>query len=186
MHKLPVYEIFIDGKPRKIDLKRIEDCSFNVKMDGKDFKVNLMTDTPDMEKFSINIDDEAYRVHLPKISREKRFSVSVEGAAFQVEVKIPITRRVSTFPRQIPTRPMKRDRALKHVSEGSVTAPMTGRILSVMVKERDRVKTGQVLCVLEAMKMENEITTPKAGTIQEVFVSEGSPASEGETLFVVG
>jgi biotin carboxyl carrier protein len=62
---------------------------------------------------------------------------------------------------------------------------MMGKIISVMVKKGDHVKAGQIVCVLEAMKMENEITTPNAGTVQEVCVFEGSSVSEGETLFVV-
>jgi glutaconyl-CoA decarboxylase len=47
------------------------------------------------------------------------------------------------------------------------------------------VKLGEVLCVLEAMKMENEITAPKAGTIQEVRASEGMPVNEGTILVVI-
>jgi biotin carboxyl carrier protein len=62
---------------------------------------------------------------------------------------------------------------------------MTGKILSVKVKKGEQVKLGQVICILEAMKMENEITAPKAGTVREVHVSEGSSVSEGEPLFVV-
>jgi len=75
--------------------------------------------------------------------------------------------------------------APKQDAEGAVTAPMMGKIVSVMVKKGDHVKAGQIVCILEAMKMENEITTPKAGTVQEVRVFEGSSVSEGETLFVV-
>jgi biotin carboxyl carrier protein len=80
---------------------------------------------------------------------------------------------------------VRREKASRHVSEGAVTAPMTGRILSIMVKKGEEAKTGQVLCVLEAMKMENEITSPKNGNVQEVYVSEGSPVSEGEILFMI-
>jgi biotin carboxyl carrier protein len=69
--------------------------------------------------------------------------------------------------------------------EGAVTAPMTGKIVKVKVKKGDQVKAGQVLCVVEAMKMENEISAPRAGTIQEVNVAEGTPVNEGETLFVI-
>jgi biotin carboxyl carrier protein len=71
-------------------------------------------------------------------------------------------------------------------SEGAVTAPMTGKIVRVQVKMGDVVKQNQVLCVIEAMKMENEITAPKAGTVQKVSVSAGSPVNEGDVLVVVG
>jgi biotin carboxyl carrier protein len=63
---------------------------------------------------------------------------------------------------------------------------MTGKIVAVRVKKGEQVKAHQVLCVVEAMKMENEILAPKAGTIKEVNVSEGSPVSEGEPLFIIG
>ena len=63
---------------------------------------------------------------------------------------------------------------------------MTGTIVSVKVKKRDSVKASQVLCVIEAMKMENEIGAPRAGVVQEVNVAEGSSVSEGDVLFVVG
>ena len=46
--------------------------------------------------------------------------------------------------------------------EGAVTAPMTGKIVKVKVKKGDQVKASQVLCVIEAMKMENEISAPKS------------------------
>jgi glutaconyl-CoA decarboxylase len=62
---------------------------------------------------------------------------------------------------------------------------MTGKILSVKVKKGDQVKAGQVVCVIEAMKMENEIAAPKAGTVREVHVSAGSSVNEGEALVVV-
>ncbi|HDI06797.1 MAG TPA: biotin/lipoyl-binding protein [Candidatus Bathyarchaeota archaeon] len=62
---------------------------------------------------------------------------------------------------------------------------MTGKIVSVKVKEGDSVKRGDVLCVLEAMKMENEISAPRDGVVREVHVSEGSAVSEGEVLFVI-
>jgi biotin carboxyl carrier protein len=62
---------------------------------------------------------------------------------------------------------------------------MTGKILSVKVKKGDQVKKGETLCILEAMKMENEITTSKAGTVREVYVSEGSSVSEGDSLFII-
>ncbi len=62
---------------------------------------------------------------------------------------------------------------------------MAGKIISVRAKEGDLVKTGTVVCVLEAMKMENEITAMKSGTIQEVKASEGMAVNEGDVLLIV-
>ena len=66
----------------------------------------------------------------------------------------------------------------------AVNAPMPGNILKVNVKTGDAVKAGQVLVVLEAMKMENEIMAPKAGTVTQVLVSKGSSVVTGAPLVV--
>jgi glutaconyl-CoA decarboxylase len=71
------------------------------------------------------------------------------------------------------------------VPEGAVIAPMTGKIVSVKAKKGDAVKRGDVVCILEAMKMENEILAPVEGVVQEVNVSEGSAVSEGDILLII-
>ena len=68
----------------------------------------------------------------------------------------------------------------------AVNAPMPGNILKVNVKTGDAVKAGEVLVVLEAMKMENEIMAPKAGTVTQVLVSKGSTVDTGAPLVVIG
>ena len=68
----------------------------------------------------------------------------------------------------------------------AVSAPMPGTILKVNVTAGQAVKAGDVLCVLEAMKMENDIAAPKDGTVTQVVVSKGASVSTGDALIVIG
>lgn len=79
---------------------------------------------------------------------------------------------------------------LSAATEGTVMseelpAPLAGNIFKVLVVEGEKVQEGDVLLIMEAMKMETEIRAPKSGVIQGVFVKEGSSVAVGETLFKI-
>jgi glutaconyl-CoA decarboxylase len=69
--------------------------------------------------------------------------------------------------------------------EEKVSAPIAGTILSVKVKVGDKVKSGDVLLILEAMKMENNIPSPRDGVVKEVHASEGKTVKYGDLLLVI-
>ena len=68
----------------------------------------------------------------------------------------------------------------------SITCPMPGTIVKVPVKAGQAVKKGDVLCVFEAMKMENEVMAPRDGVVSSVNVNEGATVNSGDVLLVLG
>ena len=70
-------------------------------------------------------------------------------------------------------------------SAAAITAPMPGNINAVKVTSGQTVKEGEVLIILEAMKMENEITAPKAGKVGQIFVQKGATVETGAPLVEV-
>lgn len=66
-----------------------------------------------------------------------------------------------------------------------ITAPMPGKILDIKVNVGDVVAENQVLAVLEAMKLENEIVAPRAGTITAVIATKGAPIDVGQTIVII-
>jgi biotin carboxyl carrier protein len=183
---MSMYEVFVDGKLKRVEVSRIGEAFFTVKVDGEAFTVQVPEGKPIYGRgFQVKVNDKAYTVLLAEISKTKPFTVKVEEVSFQVELRAPPTHSFTpvtqpTFQRLTigPAKP-------KQTVSGTVTAPMTGKIISIKVKKGDHVKAGQVLCILEAMKMENEITAPVAGTVREILVSEGASVNEGDPLFVV-
>ncbi|MDE6561430.1 MAG: biotin/lipoyl-binding protein [Muribaculaceae bacterium] len=69
---------------------------------------------------------------------------------------------------------------------GAVKAPLPGTIMSFKVKEGDTVKPGDTVCVLEAMKMENDVKTSQGGTVQKILVSVGDAVLEGNDIMIIG
>lgn len=121
----------------------------------------------------------------------KKYNVTVNGVVYEVEVEevgavasAPVSAPVAA-PVVAPAAPKAAPApAAKPVATGAVTvkAPMPGNILKVNVKAGDAVKKGDVLCILEAMKMENEICAPADGTVAGVNVSQGATVQTDDVI----
>lgn len=115
----------------------------------------------------------------------KKYKVIVNGAAYEIELEeltgtsAPAAAPVAAAPVAAPAAP-----AAPAAGE-SVNAPIPGTILSINVAAGDAVKAGQVLMILEAMKMENEIMCPKDGVVASVNTTKGSAVDSGALLCVI-
>ena len=67
----------------------------------------------------------------------------------------------------------------------AVVSPMQGTVLAIEVAEGEEVRAGQVLCIVEAMKMENEVHAPRDGTVRELSVAAGEPVTTGQVICVL-
>ncbi len=128
-----------------------------------------------------------------------KYKVTLNGTTYEVEVEkgeailvdeyvaaapAPAAAPVAAAPVAAPAAPAAAPAAT--AAGEQITAPMPGTILSVKVKQGDAVKAGQILVILEAMKMENEIVAPRDGTVAQVVVAQGASVDTGAPLVVLG
>lgn len=112
----------------------------------------------------------------------KRFNITVNGKAYDVAVEEVGVGSAPAAPVQAAAPVAAPTPAAAPAGGTSVKAPMPGNILDVKVNVGDTVSEGQVLMVLEAMKMENDIVAPKAGTVASVNVKKGDSVNRDDLL----
>ena len=120
----------------------------------------------------------------------KRYNITVNGTTYEVLVEEVEGSNSHAPVYSAPVAPVSTPAAPKAAVSGvagmnKVTAPMPGTLLSVNVKAGDAVKRGDVLMILEAMKMENEIMCPCDGTVASINVEKGAAVETGALLCVV-
>lgn len=117
----------------------------------------------------------------------KKYRVNVNGAVYEVEIELIDGSAAPAPVAAAPARAAAPAPRKAAVAGGEkVSAPMPGTILDVRVKEGASVKKGDILFILEAMKMENEIMAPCSGKIASVNTSKGAAVESGALLCVIG
>jgi acetyl-CoA/propionyl-CoA carboxylase biotin carboxyl carrier protein len=109
-------------------------------------------------------------------------SIEVDGRRFEVRVIRPEPAFAELARRR---RERERGRGAAGAGKDAVVSPMQGTVLAVEVAEGDEVEAGQVLCIVEAMKMENEVHAHRAGTVTDLSVAPGQPVKTGQVICVV-
>jgi biotin carboxyl carrier protein len=138
-----------------------------LRIGGREYRAEVKEMTP--ERALVEVDGKQYAVDLVQLGRR-----TVTAGAVRPMAQAPTA---AAIPPPAPARP-----AAVSAGEGGITAPMPGLILSIKAKEGDNVQAGQLLMLMEAMKMENAITAPCNGVVSKIYVREGDPVSEGDLL----
>ena len=124
----------------------------------------------------------------------KKYNVTVNGVTYEVLVEesdsaaAPTAAPAAAPKAAAPKAPAAAPKAAPSGAQGGikVTAPMPGTILKMNVKVGDTIKANDLVCVLEAMKMENEIFAKEGGVVKTVDAPQGSSVNSGDTIITLG
>jgi biotin carboxyl carrier protein len=163
-----MYIAEVNNKKYKIDVEKKGE-KFNLSIDGKKIEAEIIkTNTP--SHFYLLIENKLYNVII-----DNENTLSVDGELF--DLKIEDERIVSL---------MGAKQATKVKEETPICVSMPGLVIDIEVKEGDKVKEGDRLLIVEAMKMQNEIKAPRDGTIKRVIAQKGKTVNSGETVVTIG
>ena len=137
-------------------------------------------------RYRITVDGNTHEVEVGDVSASP-VRVNVDGVEYDIEVPGKPARETASARPPAPPRPSNQPSApasapVPGASANAMTAAMPGRVLSVAVSVGDTVSRGDLVCVIEAMKMEQKIGASRDGIIAAVHVSAGDSVAHGQTL----
>jgi biotin carboxyl carrier protein len=163
-----VYEVIVNARKRWLELNR-EGEGWKCQLDGREIRIDVVSTHPDI--VSLLIDGQAY-----EIKRERGASgehIWIGNNRYPSEVRDPKSLK------------SRRHAAGDESGPKQLLAAMTGKVVRVLVREKEQVEAGQGVVAVEAMKMQNEIKSPKKGVIRKILVAQGSTVHAGDVLAVV-
>ncbi len=161
-----MYIVKVDEKEYKVDLEK-EARGFKISLDGNSMKTEVVESSP--SHLSLIVKNKIYDIII-----QDKNTVSVDGEAYNVKVEDEKLRELTK---------LKGEDEL--TEEVTVTASMPGLIIKIEVKKGDKVKAGQGLAIIEAMKMQNEVKAPKDGIIKQILVKKGMTVNGGDALLII-
>lgn len=194
------YKLQVHRKTYLIDLEETDDGFVSVVIEtesGNKIKKELELERADTERaiFSVVVDGKAHLVELEQSDiYRSSFSISLDGKPHIVKA-VPIISKahvssahinlMKTFSDSDTARLITPNDSVESVTEGIIKAPLVGQVVSIKVNPGDSVNQGDVLVIIEAMKMENELRAPKNGVITEVRVVKGDRVAGGDILVII-
>ncbi len=158
-------------------------------IDDANFEVEIVND------HQVQLNGKIYEVNFEEISSESIYSLIVDGNSYEILISEEendwnVLIRGTLYSAEVIDEREKRLRDASGelaLSSGEYTlhAPMPGLVIKVAVKEGKKVKKGDVLVILESMKMQNELKSPHKGTITEVNIKKGDRVEKRDAMLVI-
>ena len=144
-----------------------------------------------MKEYKYTINGIKFNVEVGDVEGNQ-VEVIVNGSHYHVELekdtKSPVKKinKAAAAPTTASGQKVIAKPAASSSAAGAVKAPLPGTIMSFKVKEGDTVNAGDTVCVLEAMKMENDVKTSLGGTVKKILVNVGDAVLEGNDIMIIG
>jgi biotin carboxyl carrier protein len=161
--------IIVDGEPFDVVVQGDE-----VLVDGVSYRIRIEGRGP---LKTVYVNEKPFRIEEPEEATGD-LQVLVDAKYHDVRVEGGRARPVVSAPKRAQAAPVAS-------VPGGVPAAMAGRIVSIAVQEGQSVRTGDLLLIFEAMKMENEVRSPRDGTVTKIAVNPGDRVNTGDLLLVV-
>lgn len=181
----------IIGQSFELDLEKQDEKTFYVVVNNNKYEASLQDDSGKAVLIAVN--GGLYTVELEGEARGEKIQAKVNERVRVVQRKGFLGARKTTFEK--PNLTGVDDEIIKKKKPSptgppperpGIVAPLPGKVVAVIVNVGDEIKKGDVVVILEAMKMENEIVSNKDGRVTEIRVKQGDTADTGDVLVVVG
>jgi len=163
-----IYDVTISGNNHRLELERAEK-NWRCRLNGREVQMDAVLTRPDV--LSILIEGKAYEIKRERTAVDLHYWVG--PVRYNAEVRDPRSLRSRKGAGNDDAGPKK------------LVAPMPGKVVRLLVAEKDLVEAGQGILVVEAMKMQNEIKSPKKGTVQKIVVMEGASVNPTDVLAII-
>jgi len=179
---LTANEVLVNRKPHKVKVLERNGAVFLVEVNEKTVRVKVKNMVQG-KTLIMEINGEPFQADVERTQRGI-LKIRSGGKTFEVQCQPKIVKEtaVKFEPTLITARKPATTLA---VEKDAVTAPIAGRIVLLKANVGKKVEMGECICILEAMKMENEIAAPKTGVVKEIRVSEGAIVNKGDVLAVI-
>jgi len=172
---------FIHSSPMKLELKvkertatleliKRQGNNLTVSINGKKYELDMVKLNQGI--YSVLYNGKSYNVEMVQGNSNKHYLVNTFYRSYQIEVVDAESKYIQS-----------RQSGDTHVGENSISTPMPGKVVKILVKQGDEVEVGQTVIIVSAMKMESEFKVKKAGKVKSVHVKEGDLV-EGNKILI--
>lgn len=165
-------EIRLDDRYSKVELVSKEKNKLKLMVDDKLYELDMIKVAEGM--YSILLDGKSYNVEIIEKDSAKQYNINTPEKSYDLEIIDAETRYL-----------MSRKGNDLEDANNTVSSPMPGKIVKITVKAGEKVKVGQTVIIVSAMKMESEYKAGKEGIVKEVHVNEGDTIEGNQPLITI-